>query len=224
MHIQKLSVAILLSMAVVSSCKDGSDYYPNAFSDGKISIDEEYVVENDYIESNINMEGGDVCILGNTTVHADINMNDPKSELIISGEKVNIQKINMQGGDVKISGNCEVDRDLNFNSGRITIGNDKSTIADTVRIYINFNIFGDLLIQGGVVVVEHDFNQNKGVVCVTDGAKLIVKGSLNQGSELYGKRNIVVKGEYNQNAPSLIDDEPCTCLNYSIIPPAKKAK
>lgn len=167
---------------------------------GKLAINDSVTVH------KINMDGGEVSLSGGSEVKTDINMKKDSCLLNIS-DAVTVGKINMQGGQAVLTGSPTISLDFNQNSGTVYIGGCGSTLQDTVRIKINYNIADTLYVLGGVAVIEHDLNQNSGYIDVEDGAKVIVRNHFNIGGKVSGMRNITA-GTVNYNVSGTVAQEP----------------
>lgn len=104
-------------------------------------------------------------------------------------------------GTAELGTNTVVKNDLNLNSsGKVII---KTTeITDTVYVNGNINVNDTLIIEKGILKVNHDFNINSlGVVnCLKDG-QIIIIGSLNQAGTLWGNKYVVADPK-NINKPN----------------------
>ncbi len=195
MKVIKRSLIFLMMLLSVTACKKKD---LKLLSDG-VQEGEQIVINKGEIDQTVNVEGGDVHFKGDTEVSGDINIQKEGGGVYV-GDNVTVNKINMNNGIVTLAGNSSVDTDFNFNGGKVYVGDDKSTIEDTVRIKGNFNAYGEIIIRAGVLVVESDFNLNKEFVSVENDAKLIIDGTFNHNDqEVYGTPNIEIKGAFNGN-------------------------
>lgn len=171
--------------------------------------------------NKINMDGGAATLSGGSEVKTDINMKTDSCLLVIS-DTVTVGKINMQGGEVIFTGSPTINLDLNQNKGTVYIGDCHSTLQDTMRIKVNYNIADTLYVLGGVVVVERDLNMNKNLnssyIDVEDGAKIIVRNHFNIGGAVHGMRNITAE-VVNYNVSNTVTQEP---VGKEKCPEAKK--
>lgn len=167
--------------------------------------------------NKINMDGGAATLSGGSEVKTDININTDSCLLVIS-DAVTVGKINMKGGEVVFTGSPTINLDFNQNKGTVYIGDCNSTLQDTMRIKINYRVADTLFVLGGVVVVEHDLNQNGGYIDVEDRAKLIVRNHFNVGGAVHGMRNITA-AVVNYNVSNTVTQEP---VGKEKCPEAKK--
>lgn len=111
-------------------------------------------------------------------------------------------------GNVEITSGISIDNDLNLNDdGRVVINPVNEN--DTIRISGNMNINDSLIILGGCILLEGDFNINAtGIVSVSDRAKVSVSDDLNSSGQLHGNRNVTVLGESHFNGGSTTEEAP----------------
>lgn len=187
-----MMVATLIAAVALSSCRKKKKEtprinYTNGITDGT------YNVEDKIVDETVNVIGGNLIITGETRVTSDINMKKEGGSLQIH-DTVQVHKINMHGGVVTLTGSPTIRTDFNHTIGIVYVGNCNSTLEDTVTVKVNYNFSDTLFVLGGVLVIEHDLNQNPGgVIDVEDGAKLIVRNHFNVGGPVYGTRNIEAK-------------------------------
>ena len=111
-------------------------------------------------------------------------------------------------GSVEITSGLTIENDLNLNDDGLVVINPVND-EDTIRILGNINVNDSLIILGGCVLLEGDFNINSnGIVNVGDNAKLKIFDDLNSSGQLHGYRNVIVSGEDNFNGGSITEDVP----------------
>lgn len=212
-----LMLLAVASITLFSSCRkkkveepdDDKKVYVPTYKDG-VTDGEEFEIEDKVVDGSVQVEGGELTVSGNAVLTGDINMEDDEdSEVIIKDDAV-VHHINMHAGTLYLSGSPTIETDFNLVDGKSIIGNDLSTMEDTVTIR-QINTDDTLIIYKGVVVVEKDLNQNKGFINVTDSAKLIVEGTFNKAGDVYGVRNIDAD-VFNKNH-GITEDEPWEVYN-----------
>jgi hypothetical protein len=181
-----------------AGCREKKTEQPRL--DNGVKAGQSYEFIDKTVQETVNIDGGKLHLGGASYVESDINLREDKGGTLTISDNVNMHKINMHSGTVNIIGAPTIRTDFNLNNGLAVFGNDRSTKADTARILVNFNISDTVWVRGGVLLVERDLNQNRGVINVSDGAEIIVKGHLNRGGTIYGTGNITVKGPFNRNA------------------------
>jgi len=119
-------------------------------------------------------------------------------------------------GDALLKENASVLHDLNLNQkGRVVVLT--KNITDTVYVDGNANIDDTLLIQRGIVRINHDLNINsKGVLNCSNDAQIIVDGSLNQAGTLWGLKRIKVLKATNINNKQTTYDNPIPYYSTSL--------
>lgn len=209
---QGLILSILILAINLVSCKKETPIHHNDYDDG-IDHGEEIVIDEDNVTETLNVRGGELEIHGNTKVESDINITDEESVVVVSDD-VELHHVNLDKGEIHMMGSSSIDNDLNVHEGgTVYIGHEDSEITDTVWIGGNFNISDTLWIEGGVLVIEHDLNQNSGLINIEIGAKLIVRNHFNQSGDVYGTENLDVIVKHNHNhgqrvaTPYSVDNE-----------------
>ncbi len=199
-----LLAATLIVAFTASSCRkkkkeDPKPDYSNGIVDGTYTIDE------DEIDETVNIRGGNLIIVGETNVTGVIHLGEEGGSLEIH-DSVQVHQINMKGGEIVLTGSPTIITDFIHTTGTVYIGNCHSKLEDTVTVKGNYIIDDTLYVMGGVLVIEHDFNQNAGFINVEDGAKIIVRNHFNPQVTVYGMRNIEC-GVLNDNK-GVIHQEP----------------
>jgi len=204
----KKIIFIALSLLALQACK--KDKITIDYTDG-VSEGEEVTINEENVDGTLNVDGGTLTIEGETSVTADLNIDQEKGGEIHINDNVTLHKINMDNGIIYITGSPTISTDFNLNNGTVYIGNSNSDInRDTVKIKSQLNIQDSLFINGGVVLLESNLNlSNGGFISVANNAKFIIEHNLNQGGDIYGFNNITIKGASNHNS-GLISPTPYT--------------
>lgn len=194
----------VFTLVITMSCKKDEPTTQQIIANG-VTDGESATISDETISETINLQGGDIVVSGNSQIISDINVQNDNSSLLIT-DNSQVEKVNMSAGELRFEGSPTIETDLNINNGKVYIGSSDSKSTDTVRIMNNCNLFDSLFVNGGVLVIEKDFNQN-GFVNIANGAKVIVKHDMNKGADLYGGKGLDVVGNFNINS-GILNPEP----------------
>ena len=105
-----------------------------------------------------------------------------------------IHRINMKKdtqAKVYFYGSPTIVTDFNVNQGSVIIGDyDHPESTDTIRIKNNFNLYGTLWVNAGVLVIEKELN-HFGTIYISNKATVIVNHKWNQSADIYGAKNMI---------------------------------
>jgi len=189
-----------------SACKKSDNHDYNNYKDG-VTQGEFIVINNGVVDATVNMEGGDMAVNGSTKVVADVNINNSSSTMTVTGNS-EIHRINMKKdtqAKVYFYGSPTIVTDFNVNQGSVIIGDyDHPESTDTIRIKNNFNLYGTLWVNAGVLVIEKELN-HFGTIYISNKATVIVNHKWNQSADIYGAKNMICNGYYNHNSGSVFE-------------------
>lgn len=79
-----------------------------------------------------------------------------------------------------------------------------------VNVEGNANVNDTLFVNRGVLDINGELNLNAGVLIVSDSAKVIIRGNLNNSSSIIGMNNVTYYSEFNNHSKNVIS----STVNY----------
>ena len=104
-------------------------------------------------------------------------------------------------GKAFITDAINIGDDVNLNTGGVTINTLKST--SIVNIEGNTNVNDALFVNRGVLDIDGELNINAGILIVSDSARVIVRGNLNNSATIIGMDNVTYYSEFNNHSKNV---------------------
>lgn len=126
---------------------------------------------------------------------ADIN---PKEVAYVNFNIENNLNVN---GKAYITDAISIGDDVNLNAGGVTIHTPLST--SIVNVEGNVNVNDSLFVNRGILEIDGELNLNAGILIVSDSGQVIVRGNLNNSSQIIGMDNVTYYGEFNNHSKAV---------------------
>ena len=127
---------------------------------------------------------------------ADIN---PKDVAYVNFDIEDNLNVN---GKAYITDVITIGNDMNLNAGGVIINTSLSDLIVTIEGNVNVN--DSLYVNRGILEIDGELNINAGKLIVSDSARVIVRGNLNNSSQIIGMDNVTYYSEFNNHSSNII--------------------